>query len=145
MEEKYKIGSKPDKQLVASTEKCKKYMIFTKREVYCCSKPDYEGALRDFFWHMSVIYDKGTDIFEALSKFKYPEEFDKIISIFNDIIQSDYDSILYFVALDEGFVWKNPRDYMFKKDFNYYSTMRKDAQEDRDTILYRNFDAFYKF
>mgnify|MGYP006928053609 FL=1 len=71
---------------------------------------------RSHFWAILPAGISNRNVIEALSKFEFPEELDKIINIYNNVLQSDYDSVLYFVALDEGVAWKNPHECLFEKN-----------------------------
>lgn len=145
MDQTYVYRKRPTEELETSTKDCKKYMIFTKRGVYSYIQPDFLGALRSHFWAILPAGISNRNVIEALSKFEFPEELDKIINIYNNVLQSDYDSVLYFVALDEGVAWKNPNECLFEKNVKYYSPLYENDQEEPfKAPMTTGVDVFFK-
>lgn len=145
MDKTFIYRQKPTRELKTSTKDEKKYMIFTKRGVYSYVCADYVSALWN---HMlqTLSTDSVSDVIrKTFSKFDFPEELDKVINLYNGLLQSDYDSVLYFVALDEGIVWKNPNKSLFEKNVTYYNPLHEeDSNKLREMPRTAGVDMFFE-
>lgn len=126
MDKTYVYRQKPINELKTSTNDEKKYMIFTKRGVYSYVCADYVSALWNHMLQTLPTDSVSRVIRKTFFKFDFPEELDKVINLYNGLLQSDYDSVLYFVALDEGVAWKNPNKSLFEKDVKYYNPLHEE-------------------
>ena len=110
-------------EVFSPAEKQKHYLFFTRKGAVLHTAPDFSKAIQLYLWSLDENFQILSDFVECLSKREYPNEIGGVIQAVNDFIRNDDETILYFVDLDDGVVYKNPNEYLFESSCKYYKEL----------------------
>lgn len=101
------------------------YLFMTRTQCVMYQGKDFAHAIQNYLWHVEENMPRLSEFINCLRNQEYPQDIGLVINAVNDFIRNDNDTILYFIDLSQGVVYKNDREYSFKPLCSVYKDLRK--------------------